>query len=380
MIRRVLHLIDTTGPGGAETVFVDLASEIQARGYSSLAVVAGEGWVAQTLRARGLEPLIVPSQGAFDFRYLTRLVGIIRSRKIDVVQAHLFTSSVYGSVAARLCGIPSICTFHGQPDLGSKSRWLSLKFRLLNWAATRVVFVSETLRASFLAVTDFRPAASVVVHNGIDPSAFANAADASVRTELGVRDDEFLILSVGNIRPAKSYDVLLQAARRLVDAGIPCRFVVVGHPKQRLLDELLALRSKLGVDQCVEFLGFRADVARLLSAADLFLLTSKTEGFSLATVQAMAAGLPVVVTRSGGPEEIVQDGVSGRLVDIGDDRGIANAIVELRADPALARRLAAAGAATVRERFALRSMLDGYDRLYQDSTQGATRSAAPPAN
>ena len=367
----VLHLIDTTGPGGAETVFVDLASGIGARGYSSFAVVAKEGWVADALRERGLEPLIAPTVGSFDLRYLVRLVSIIRSRKIDLVQAHLLTSSVYGGIAARLCGIPAVCTFHGRPDVGSKSRWLSLKFRLLEWVAAKIVFVSETLRVAFLSDTGFRPSAGSVVHNGIDPTVFATEADPTVRSELGVRDDEFLIVSVGNIRPAKSYDMLLHAARRVVDAGIPCRFVVVGHPKKELLNELITLRSELGIDAIVAFVGFRADVPRLLAASDLFLLTSQTEGFSLATVQAMAAGLPVVVTRSGGPEEIVQDGVSGRLVDCGNARDIADAIVELFRDPTLARRFAAAGAITVRERFTRRAMIDGYVRLYRDLTVGA---------
>ena len=363
---RVLHLLDTVGPGGAETVFIDVASRIVSRGLESIPVVAGEGWVARTLRTRGLEPLLIPSSGSFDLSYLRRLMQVIRTERVDVVHAHLLTSSVYGSIAARLSGVPSIATFHGLPDLGSPTRRLRLKFQLLNRVATRVVFVSDTLRVAFLARTSLRPRGSEVIHNGIDVHAMRVAPDSGTRAEFGVRPGELLVVSIGNIRPAKAYDVLLRSARKVVDAGVACRFLIVGHAKEPLNQQLLDLRDQLGLESHVTFIGFREDVARILAAANLFLLTSSTEGFSLATVQAMAAGVPVVATRSGGPEEIVADGVTGLLADVGDAEQIAAAVLRLHRDRSFATMISAAARQHVSENFTVDRMVDRYVRLYED--------------
>lgn len=358
-------MIDTAGPGGAETVFVDVVTGCRAKGHESIALIPAEDWVAETLRERGFVPEFDASMGSFDFRYLLRLVRLIKARRIDIVHAHLLTSGVYGSIAAKLCGIPSIVTFHGLTDLGRKQRLLGTKCRLLNWAASRVSFVSAELREGFLSRTQLRPHSAVVVHNGIDANVFAQSSHSGVREELGIGADEALVLSVGNIRPAKGYEVLLEAAQRTVDRGLACRFVVVGHAREPLMSSLLDKRAELGLDRVVKFIGFRSDVARLLSAADAFLLTSHSEGFSLATVQAMAAGVPVVSTRCGGPEGILQHQRSGLLVELGAVDQIADAIGQILNQPELRVRLTAEALVKVRNSFTMDSMINKYNHEYE---------------
>lgn len=374
---RVLHLIDTSGPGGAETVFVEVASGMRAAGHTCIPLLPAEGWVADALRARGLEPLFDRSHGSFDLRYLWRLTRIIRRQRIDLVHAHLLTSNTYGSIAARLCGVPSIGTFHGVTDLGRRQRFLGLKCRLLNWAASRIVFVSSALRDEFFSRTRLRPRSVSVIHNGIDIAAYRSRRDPRIRSELGVRHGDFLVISVGNIRPAKGYEVLLRTARHVVSAGVPAQFVVVGHHKEPFISDLLKLRADLGLAESVQFVGFRPDVGPLLCSADAFLLSSHSEGFSLSTVQAMAAKLPIVATRSGGPEEILLDRVTGRMADVGDAEQLAAALIEVLQNPQIAADMAEDAAKAVARQFTLQAMLDRYSLQYLDLLSEAPR--IPPA-
>lgn len=134
---------------------------------------------------------------------------------------------------------------------------------------------------------------------------------------------------------------MLQAARRLGDAGEPVRFVSVGQGP--LAEELEAERDRLGLGGRFRFLGYREDPVRVLLAGDVFCLSSRFEGLPIALLEAMAAGLPAVATRVGGVPAVVTDGREGRLVAAGDPAALAAAIVSLRDPEARARAAAAAG-------------------------------------
>ena len=362
--RRIVHLIDTTGPGGAETVFVGLARELAGRGYESIPVVtASHGWVHDAVRDAGFAPIVEPTAGAFDLRYLARLTSRIRAARADLVQAHLLTANVYGSLAGRISGVPVVSTFHGQVDVDAGDRRLPMKCRAVNTGSRAIVFVSEHLRRTMLAATRLDARRSHTIHNGVAAD-LAPFPDTALRRSLGVPDEAFLVGAVGNVRPAKAYDVMLRAAAVLVARGAPVHVAIAGDASGPLYDQLLAQRAALGLEGRVHFLGFRADVRSMLAAVDLYLLTSSSEGFSISTIEAMACGRPIVATRSGGPEEILRDGETGLLVPVGEPEAIADAVDALRRDPARRARLADAGRAAARARFSLDAMVDAYENLY----------------
>jgi glycosyltransferase involved in cell wall biosynthesis len=141
--------------------------------------------------------------------------------------------------------------------------------------------------------------------------------------------------------------------------------VIVGQTPPALHAELIALRDALGLRESVSFTGFREDVEAALAAFDLFALTSDSEGFSIATVQAMASGLPIVATRCGGPEEILEDGRTGVLVDTGSPEQLADAIERLRHDPSARAALGRAARADADARFSLSAQVRSYERLYE---------------
>lgn len=365
-VKTVLHLIDTTGPGGAETVFTQLALRLDSSRFRSVPVVAGPGWVQDTLTAQGAKPELIPTSGALDLGYLAALRRSIRRQRASVVQCHLLGSAVYGGLAARLGGARAVATFHGHADLPEGDRLRGLRFRILNRTAARVVFVSDHLRQAFLRATPLEPGITTVIPNGVDLSDCRPGAAPAVRAELGIGPDELVIGAVGNVRTPKGYDDLLHAAAKLTLDGRRWRVVIVGDTSVDPYPRLERMVKELGLGERVLFTGFRSDVGEVLRSFDLFVLPSRTEGFSLSTVQAMACGLPVLATRSGGPEEIIQDGVNGMLVPAGDPSALAAGITRLAGDRELSARLGAAAPASARRRFGLQTMLDAYQALYDE--------------
>jgi glycosyltransferase involved in cell wall biosynthesis len=363
----VMHVIDTGGPGGAETVFLEVSTRLDPSRFRSVCVVSREGWLTGSLRERGYEPLIVPSSGSVNFGYLRNLISIARAHGVDLIVAHLYGSAIYCSLAGMLARLPVVAVLHGQTDVSPSERMATLKRLAVRHGTDAVVFVSEQLRKALAPLLRMPRDRCAVIPNGVDAGRFAINADRTVREELGLAPRTVLVGAVGNIRRPKGYDVLLRAARILKDRHQDYRFVIVGEGHGSLLQELTQLRAELGLIEDVAFLGLRSDVARLLTSFDVYVLSSTTEGFSISCIEAMAAGRPVVATRSGGPDEIVEDGISGLLVPPGDADALAEAIDHLRSDQALASRLAVNGVERVRRMYTLGTMLTAYERLLESS-------------
>ncbi|MFB4203324.1 D-inositol-3-phosphate glycosyltransferase [wastewater metagenome] len=367
----VLHTIDTTGPGGAETVFRQLATGLDPARFRSVVAITGEGWLADDLRAHGVTPVMLPGgRRRMSVRYLRALVGLIRRERIDVVQAHLFGTAVYASIAGLLTRRPVVATLHGSVDVDPADRVLALKFALLRAGLSAAVFVSDALRDG-LAAGGVLPAGRCRrIYNGVDVARYRGIDRASARERLGAGDGEILLGALGNIRPAKDYGVLLEAMARLVDGpqGHRFRLVIAGQPDRHGLHEaLLRRRDELGLGERVAFTGHCTDVPGLLGALDAFVLSSASEGLSIATLEAMAAGVPVVATRCGGPEEIVSHGETGWLVPAGDPAALATGLARVAGDPDLSARLAASGLARVRAEFSLEAMTGAYAGVYEQA-------------
>lgn len=201
-----------------------------------------------------------------------------------------------------------------------------LKRLLINLGSRKIVFVSDRLREHYVHHLGFSARKSITIYNGVDTSVFYPNKDDSIRKELGIGAEHVVIGAVGNIRPAKGYDLFLKAARLVYDQHPECRFVVAGQGSGPLYQKLLQLRDDLGLQDVFFFIGFRPDAAQVYNNLDIFVLPSTSEGFSISTIEAMACGIPVIVTRSGGPEEIVaNDCVHGTVVEC-SELDIANAL------------------------------------------------------
>ncbi len=364
--KRVLYLIDTGGPGGAETVFRNLVSGLRRTGFLAVAVVSRDDWLANELRNHGIEPIILEATGSLNFSYLKELTNLIRRERIDLICTHLLGSAVYGSLAGLICRKPVVCVFHGQSDIKADDRTGWLKRLAIRYGASRVVFVSATLRNSQGKWLGLPTERTATIYNGIDFETFDQANAGSVSDQHVIANGVILAGAVGNVRYAKSYDVLLRATKIIQDRYPQFRLHIAGQASGKLYEELLVLRHKLGLDATVKFLGLQKDIPDFLRSLDLFLLSSTTEGFSIACVEAMACGLPIVATRSGGPDEILVHEQTGLLVATETPEELADAACQLIQDYDGARRLAANARQDARRRFSEEQMLASYQKLFVD--------------
>lgn len=331
----------------------------------TLALLAGPGWVLDRVTEYGVPHVICPSRGSFDLSYLNSVRRHATGFGADLIHGHMLGASAYASLAARAARLPMVATLHGMPDLGKRGVRRTGKALALRAGATMVVCVSDALGHAATLALGLPRDRIITIHNGVDTDRFRPGDVHGIRDSLRIGEHELLALSVGNFRHSKGYLVLLEAIRMAQARGLPYRFVIVGDDKNLIGDEFRARRDALGLEGAVSLLGFRNDIPDLMRAADLYLLSSLDEGFSLTTVQAMATGLPVIATRCGGPEEIIQDG-EGLLVEVGSAAALADALTVLAANPHSREQMAASARRAAVERFCVGEMVARYAALYRE--------------
>lgn len=309
---------------------------------------------------------------------VVRLARLVRSEGFDLVLTNSAKADIYGTMAARLAGRPSVMRLHDIVDYQAFNRinvWLLKNTaRLL---ANRVITVS---RATENAMADLGVPRSklVTVYNGIDLEAEGTAVDgARVRRELGIEAAAPLAGLVGRLVDWKGPDYFIKAAAR-VAAGVPgARFALIGDAvfgEKGYVDSLKELAGSLGIADRVVFTGFRDDVSRIIASLDVLVHASTLpDPLPTVLVEAMARSRPVVASDAGGVPEIVADGVTGFTVPPRDTGAIAEAMAALLSDPEKARRMGLAGLERARELFDVNKTT----RIMEDALLGAMAAVHP---
>jgi glycosyltransferase involved in cell wall biosynthesis len=221
-MKTILHVIDTTGPGGAETVFIDLATGLPEDKYRSVVVIRGKGWVYEELCRRGLEPVLLDAKGSFNWRYLYQLCRLIHRERVDLVQSHLLGSNVYCSLAGLLTHTPVVATFHGPVDIGAQERFKWFKSGAINVGVHSIIAVTDSLREDIVSRTQLNPDKIRVIYNGIDTARFQCPRSSALRQKYNWADNDIIIGSLGNIRPAKGYDIRCRPGQGPALRGTAC--------------------------------------------------------------------------------------------------------------------------------------------------------------
>ncbi|MEU1280168.1 glycosyltransferase [Streptomyces sp. NPDC005805] len=290
---RVLHIVTGLGVGGAEQQLRLLLRHLPAPYVCDVITLTNPGAVAAGLRDDGVAVTDLGMRGNRDLAALPRLVRRIRAGRYDLVHTHLYRACVYGRLAARLAGVPSVATEHSLGKAEIEGRPLTRGVRALYLATERLgaatVAVSPTVAARLRAWGV--PGERVrTVPNGVDAARFRfdPAARAALRARLGLGEGAFAIAGIGRLVPGKRFEILVEAVAALPGAVL----LLAGDGPER--EALRALAVRLGAAGRVRLLGERDDVPAVLSAADAFVSTSREEAFGLAVVEALAAGLPVL--------------------------------------------------------------------------------------
>jgi glycosyltransferase involved in cell wall biosynthesis len=366
------RILDVLQPsiGGVPTYVSMLARGMAARGWD--VVVAGPSGAPdlQDLASTGVETIDLdvaraPSPGR-DGAAIAELVRLARRRRVDLVHGHSSKASLLSAVAARASGVPSVYTPHAWAFQMRNAIPLRTALGAVEMAINRLhervisVCAAEATAAVRWGIVGREQVR--VVHTGL-PASAARHPRAGARAALGVDSEAVVVAWVGRRTAAKRPEELADVASQLPHAAV---VLALGYG---LADDppLTRVLNKAGV----RVLGSDVEPELLLAGADVFLLTSAWEGFPLAVLEAMRAGLPVVAHAVGGVVEQVENGVSGHLVERDDIQGLVQCTGTLVTDAGARSRMGAAAAERFRRRFTLERMLDGVERVYDEVLRAA---------
>jgi glycosyltransferase involved in cell wall biosynthesis len=362
-----LQVLHSLGVGGAEVLAARLARQQRAGYRFAFACLDGLGTLGEELRDEGFPVWVLHRGAGVDWRAALRLARLLRRERVALVHAHQYTPFFYAAVARWLGRrVPILFTEHGRhlPDYPRRKRMLANRFLL--GRRDRVVGVGRAVGQALVANEGIPAGRVEVIYNGIDVAAFAAGPDdrTRLRAPLGLGADDLVLMQVARLDYLKDHATAVRALQHVVARRPTARLLLVGDgPERAKIEEETRGRGLAGH---VCFLGQRGDVARLLPAADLFLLTSISEGIPLTLIEAMSAGLPVVSTRVGGVGEVVLDGRTGLLAAAGDDRTLSEHILRLAASADLRRQLGEQGRRRAADLFSEPQMHAGYLRLYRE--------------
>lgn len=361
---RILHLIDSEGPGGAEQVFLDLIDRLSNK-VEFLVCVPGNGWLSEQLSHRGIDTIQLESKGSFNVSYLRQIINIIKSEDIDLIHSHLLGSNVYCSIAGLITRRPTISVFHGAVDISEAERFLTLKSLALRYGSDRVISVSNDLTSIVTRRLSLKASQAMTIYNGVNTDRFQPVENIELRTKLNISTKAKVVCSVGHFRTPKNYELLLEAAKLLQNSQQNFQFIIAGNPVGTYYEQIAREIKDSKLENTIHVLGNVNDTTKVYQSSDYFLLTSSSEGFSIATIEAMACGLPVIATKCGGPEEIITDKKDGILIDLNNANQIAETILMLEDSP-LKKELASAARKTAVEKFSLELTSREYFKIYSD--------------
>ena len=367
---RIAFVTGSLVHGGAERQAITLANRLAERGHDCHAVYVKND-------PSQLSRLKLPPQSTvrclhaaryLDLRALSHLHALLERLSPDVVLATNPYATMYASLAR--AGAPIVTTLHSTYIRTMKEQLQMLAYRPAFWSAACAVFVCEKQRRHWLARGLFGRR-NRVVYNGVDLEYWQPVNADALRRALGFAREDYVIGLSAVLRPEKNAVQLVDAVARLVRRGIPARALFIGDGPQRTAVEQ---RSRtLKVEDRVVISGFQQDVRPFLSACDVVTLTSFTEAFSLAAIEAMALGRPVVHAEVGGAAEMIHSGHDGWLFPVNDTATLVDRLAAA-ADPVARARMGENARSTVRERFSERAMVERYEAILTEvSTTRSTR-------
>jgi glycosyltransferase involved in cell wall biosynthesis len=295
-----------------------------------------------------------------------RLRALIRREHVDIVQTYFETSNLWGGIVAKLSGALLLSS---RRDMGIlRKAKHELAYRLVNRISDRVLAVSEEVKRFCIDEDGVAPEKISVVYNGVDLRHITNGH--SPPAPLAAADwagASHIVTCVANVRKVKGIDVFVRAAQRVCREFPGAMFLVAGslHDREHTR-EIQALIQSLGMERNVRLLGFVEDPVPLLKTSTAFCLLSRSEGFCNALLEAMACGVPAVVTRVGGNPEAIRDGENGFLAPVEDDETAADRLLFLLRNPERAALMGQAGRAAVHAQFSAEAMIQKLIALYRD--------------
>jgi glycosyltransferase involved in cell wall biosynthesis len=359
----VLHLQKVAGISGSEAHLLSLLPELKQRGWDVRFLMLHENepgaWdFARELKRRDIPLDAIPLAADVDPVAFFRIAGYLARMRPRILHTHLVHADVYGQLTGALTGVPTrVSTKHGFNEF-RENRGFALGDRAIATLAHTHIAISRGLARYLEEVEGFDGGSFEIVHYGIEP-------DGEPPSYVG---EVPRLLCVGRLIPIKGHIVLLRAFAQARDRLPELRLDVAGRGP--LEPALRALARELGVVDAVRFLGYVAPVQRAIEDAAAVVVPSMGEGFGMVALEAMERARPVIAAEIGGLGELVEDGVTGRLVPAGEAEALADAMVQLASDLPRAAEMGRAGRRRALEQFLQERCTDRTELLYEEALSG----------
>lgn len=362
----VLHLINVTGGGGTESYIYSLAKKLHNKKCKFYLAYSKEGPTLKLFQDLGIETIQIHMDSPYDINAAKELRDICREKSIDVIHTH-FLRENYISIISKVLGNKStlINTRH---MLFKNSKSVIYANRLMTSFNHKIIAVSQAVKNNLLE-EKVNPKKIELIYTGIDLNNWSHGKNQGFRKEFNIKEDELLIASVARFTEEKGHSFFLHSIasmkNNLIDSkdDIKYKFVLVGTGK--LLEDSIKLAKDLNIYDDIIFTGYRSDINYILRDCDFFVSHSESEAFGISILEAMASGLPVISTDSGGSREIVKvDGSSGILIPYGDEAELTEALLKLLRDKKLRDFYSKNGLNLVHEKFSLDNTIEETYNLY----------------
>jgi glycosyltransferase involved in cell wall biosynthesis len=370
---RILFLIDSLGMGGAERLMVPYLHAFVSAGFQPRVCafqVRDGNPLAQDIEQVGVSVDVLPVRNLRNLDTLPRLLRYMREQYVDVLHTQLEFANTFGTIAARILGIPSVCTLHTMDMFPKRSRayWRTqIMQQTLRHFCSRIIAVSEETRQYHIRLAHFSPEKIVTLYNGINLAPFEAVGmqeRQAVRQEFQIPQDAPVLATVAVLRQPKGIQYMLEALPRILEAVPDARYLVVGDGEHRAV--LQGMAQTYGIAEQVIFAGTRKDVPAMLAASDIFVLPTLTEALPTVLAEAMGTQKPIIASAVGGVPEMVIPERNGLLVPPADPAPLAEACIRLLRDPAQAQMMGKTGRMIARERFEITVQAQRLGTLYQE--------------
>jgi sugar transferase (PEP-CTERM/EpsH1 system associated) len=346
--------------GGSEVYAFTIASHLDPEKYSSVMVALDKGGALEDeIRRAGIPFEVMNRRPGIDWGLMWRLYRLFRKHRIDVIHTHHFNQLFYSLIGARMAGARIIHTEHSVEYF--KRRRLRIALRVMSLFCDKILAISEDGARALHRQVRIPERKLEIIRAGVEVDVF-DQSRSEARREIGIDSSIRVAIIVARLFPEKNHLLLLEAFVEVARRFEQAKLLIVGDGVEE--DRIRVEIARLGLEDKVVMLGVRRDVARLLAAADVFVLSSDREGLPIAVLEAMVAGLPVVSTRVGDLPVVLSDGETGRLVPPQNACALASALAEVFDDAEGARRMGARARQIVAERFSLEAMIDRHAALY----------------
>ena len=373
----LLYIVNSLNPGGTERLVMEMGLAFRREFRVAIVCLDEPGLWATDLRRQGVPVHCLWRQPGLDLSMPVKIARLAREIDAAIIHAHQCTPWFYGALSRMFHGAPKLLLeehgrFYPEEDKPARRR---VNRAVIVPLSHRFVAVSEDVRWRLDRYEGLDAARVDVIYNGVDVGPRLTSPERlALRQTLGFTEHDIVVGTVGRFDPIKNLPMFIESLAAAREQNRRIRGLLVGDGPE--FGAVKALLGTHGLEDAVRLTGFRSDARQLVQCLDLFVLSSFSEGTSMALLEAMASGVPAVVTAVGGNPEIVVAGETGWVVPSGAVAALTSAVLDAAADESLRRDFGRAGRQRFEDNFTFSRMIECYRELYRSMMPSAVRNPA----